>query len=127
MLKNNKKLQSLANEMVDEIKNLKDLTKKELPAIAKEYITYLKVTAVIQLIISGALILLGTECVLQVLYGTFETYHEEKVITFALGGLCLGVPGLIAFFCNLDTLISVALQPKRTAIKAITSLFNGDD
>lgn len=62
----NKQLQKLTEEMVNEIKNLKDFTKAELPEIAKEYIRYNLIVSMMLGIVFGMFTLLG---IILMIYG----------------------------------------------------------
>lgn len=120
------KIKNFSEEMLNEIKNLKDLTKEELPLIVKEYINYLKVIGIIYLTVGVFLLYSAIEAGLYVTYGEFEKYSDFRLI-LSLYCLIAGILGFLIIAINLDSLLKVFLQPRRTAIKAITSLFNGDE
>lgn len=56
------KLEGFTSEMLTEIKNLKDLTKEELPLIAQEYIFANKVSAIVGLSVAGLLMIIAAFC-----------------------------------------------------------------
>jgi hypothetical protein len=120
---NKDKLNAFVEEMVQEVKDLKDLTKEELPLIAKEYIAYLKFITMLQLIVYSLIMFSAVATGLYAAFGTFEKYDDLRMglgfYTFIAGIVSFG--GL-AF--TVESLTSLILQPKRTAIYAITSLLD---
>lgn len=124
---NNDKLKEFSEEMLKEIKDLKDLTKEELPKVAQEYIFYKKATSLLNLIFCSVLLL---SVILAGIYLVFGNFNDEDFVKkTGLAAYCLitGIISIIGFSCSLDEVLSVFLQPRRTAIYAITSLFNGDE
>lgn len=109
----------LIAEMLNEVKDLKDLAKKELPIVAKEYIVAGKVYAAIG--ISIGLLLM----VISVLSG-HTSYVADSNSDTQVGFAALSVfSGLIGAFFNLINVpmfLDFYLQPHRMAIKAIVSL-----
>lgn len=60
------KLEALAEEMILEVKNLKDLAKEELPEVAKEYIRFQYVSS----LVFASLFALGLGALYGVIYYT---------------------------------------------------------
>lgn len=108
------KLEEFTSEMLNEVKAAKDLVKGELPEIAKEYIRASKIMNSLGLLLG--LPVMGT--------GIASAIHglSNNLFGFILIGSIVGVGG---FFCSLNScceLLDAYLQPRRMAIKAITSL-----
>ena len=111
-------------EMLQEVKSIKDLAKEELPAIAKEYVRAKIVMYGVGIMLSLVAITIGISCGLYALLHTFpETYngHDNQMGISAVG-LITGAVGCVFCACNLYSFLEFKLQPRRMAIKAITSL-----
>ena len=116
--------EAFIEEMLQEVKNLKDLAKDELPIVAKEYIKYNTMVATLGITIS---LILGISCIVLFLLAHFSDPSSDKYILFSV---CSGLTGMLSFLfmlCNLPEYLTFKFQPRRMAIKAITSLTNGDD
>jgi len=112
-----KQTEKLAKEMLDEVKNIKDFAKEELPVVAKEYVSYRTVSSGIMLILS--IIGLGVSGCLLTGGLASESDFDPRTLIGGIGVLVC----FIATCVNGDLYLEVKLQPRRTAIKAITSLF----
>ncbi len=108
-------------EMLNEVTNLKDLAKEELPIVAKEYIKAYKVKTIFGLIVGALLLLLAMSSGAYALFGKFSEYHNDDAAFFCLFGIVSGIAGLITVWSITD-LIDIVCQPRRLAILAITSL-----
>jgi hypothetical protein len=121
-----KQLDALAEEMITEIKDLKDLAKKELPEVAKEYIRFKVILNLVGIFIFGLLFLLSVCAALYGYYNKGYTHSAEDIYTvsFALGifGVCISPMLCIA---NIVEYLKFKLQPRRMAIEAVTTLFKG--
>lgn len=118
------KLEDFTSEMLDEIKSAKDLVKGELPELAKEYINMQTLMAKLGIGLGVTLVTVG------IVLGLISYLHvnprpgyddDFKIITGFLGGLSTFV-GCMLTACNGSTYLEFKLQPRRMAIKAITSL-----
>lgn len=110
-------LEKLGLEMIQEIKDLKDLAKGELPEVAKEYVKYIEISSLIYMIVFGLITLIMIAgCVYTSIHG--EEYSLAPLLT-GIGGLLGGIPMFLAF----NDYLEAKLTPKRTAIKSITNLF----
>lgn len=112
--------EQLIEEMLNEVKSLKDLAKEEMPLMVKEYIFANKVRGVFGLC-SGLLLLAASIC--SIAYG-----HEEsgritgtQMVCLLTGSLGL-LGAIIMVFGYTYELIDFYLQPRRMAVKAITEL-----
>lgn len=111
-----KKIDSLKLELLEEVKSLKDLAKGNLPEVAKEYIAFKKM-------VNGTLFIIS---VLALVAGVIALVHTDldgratALGVFGSIGVTIGGMLSILFGCEL---ISVIMQPRRTAIRAITTLF----
>lgn len=116
------KTDAFIEEMLEEVKNLKDLAKEELPEIVKEYIFAQKVQNWLGL---GVGLFLLTICASSGLYATLhefsDKYDDTKFALFMIS-LLSGIVGAIFTAGCISDLINFYLQPRRMAIKAITSL-----
>lgn len=112
--------EALIEEMLNEVKNLKDLAKDELPLVAKEYLLNQKIQGYIGLSIGMVILLVGAAAGAYAALGTF--HHSEDAVSYALSGMIGGLVGFVMTLCNGSSLMDVYLQPRRMAIKAITSL-----
>lgn len=122
MAKNLKKKKvEFIEEMLQEVKNLKDLAKEEMPIVVKEYILTNKVQAFVGLAISIVLLSLAGFSLFQLLTTEFERFSDAK-FGYSLMGSISGVMGFVISLCNGSRLLDLYLQPRRMAIKAITSL-----
>lgn len=123
-LSTKKQLDNLAQEMLKEVKNIKDFAKEEIPIVAKEYVNYLTITSGTFLIVS----ILGMGISGYVLsHGIAGMLSDKRMSDSQMVATLLGGIGLLISFIgtcvNGDAYMQVKLQPRRTAIKAITSLF----
>jgi hypothetical protein len=109
------------DEMLLEVKNLKDLAKDELPEIAKEYIIAKKIQAFIGLVFGILIILLASSASAYYFFGTLESHSDSKLglVVFLAVAFLLG---FLITFSYVDGLLDLYLQPRRMAIYAITSL-----
>jgi len=108
------KSEQFAEEMLEEIENFKDLTKEELPVIAKEYLQYKIVNSILG-IISGSVLLILSAIVIIICVNN----GRPVGITIGLG---VGFTGFCITVLSIDTLLRVILQPHRMAIDSIISL-----
>lgn len=112
-----KQLEDLAQEMILEVKNLKDFAKVEMPEVVKEYIRYN--------IINDLMWFSFWLCVTIGLFITAYIGRSSHDDTFSLTTIiCLTSSLLSILFSGicLDSFLSFKLQPRRKAIEAITSL-----
>jgi hypothetical protein len=118
-------LESLANEMIQEIKNLKDLTKETLPIVAKEYIHYNMTMAAIGLIVFGLFFLVGlagliySASINALIDKNFGPLQLVSTILFMFG-TCFGIGSFI-------TLVSFYMQPRLKAIEGVVKTFGLND
>lgn len=113
-------LEALAQEMIKEVRDLKDLTKKELPEIAKEYISYNMTMSVIGMIICGVVLVLSLIGV-AVAFFVLEMGSGAFVATLLLS-VIFSMVSFIIMCTSLCNYLDFKLQPRRMSIKAITSL-----
>lgn len=114
--------QAFMEEMLKEIKDLKDLTKEELPLIAKEYIRVNKIIHGIGVGLGGIATLAGLAILfVAVTHVPDDRWDDTKTCCYLLGGF-LSAGGLTISLYNTVALLSILLQPRRTAIEAVTSL-----
>ena len=109
-------LEKLGLEMIQEIKDLKDLAKGELPEVAKEYVNYLKVSSLLGFIFFGALAL-GSAYLMLLGYFSPKSF-DDKTFGGMIGVFLFSIPALVYF----GNYLEVKMQPRRMAIKAITEL-----
>lgn len=114
------KLDDFVQEMLSEIKDLKDLAKGELPEIAKEYIRAHIILHGLGVALGAFLIMIAISCGIYALH--LEKMSSDQEMVLALTGLFTGLPGVVMTSINLCELLNFYLQPRRMAIKAITSL-----
>jgi len=109
-------------EMLKEVTSLKDLAKQELPLVAKEYILAQKVMAYLGLALGGTFLL--TAIGMLVFKYAYEPTNSRDDLgnVMAIISMIPGTLGVIITSTNLCSLINLYLQPRRMAIKAITSL-----
>ena len=113
----------LMQEMLTEIKNLKDLTKEELPLIAQEYIHANRVSCALGVGLGLSMLLLaGAIAVLGFLHVPNPDRYDDVRFGCSLAGLLLGAVGFVTAVLNVSHAVDFYLQPRRMAIKAITSL-----
>lgn len=114
-------LESLMNEMVDEIKNIKDLTKSELPELVKEYTRFNVGMSVLGMTVSAVLFL---SCIVVIVCTKSLDLDGPAtllgVATFLVYFIAVLLP--VIFLVNLHSYFEYKLQPRRKAIEAITSL-----
>lgn len=120
------KLKDFTDEMLNEIKDLKDLTKEELPQIAREYINYLKISNVLYLISCLFLFYTVVEAGLYGFYGDHIQFSPIQLF-IVLYCIIVGLFSIITIINSMDNILNVFLQPRRTAIIAITSLFSWNE
>lgn len=118
-------LKSLSTEMVQEIKNLKDLTKETLPEVAKEYVKFNMVLHLFGLIFFGIGTLIGTGIII---HGLLNNLYTERNYGFLQMSAVFVVP-ISGFFTlyNLISLLSFYFQPRTKAIEGVVKLFKGDN
>lgn len=117
----NKKYEEFADEMLKEVTDIKDLTKKELPLIAQEYIQYNIIISSIGMIVFSMCSLFGIGLIR---YGMSQSSGDAHDVPIIFGGLaCLAVLGIIGTTMNY---LKFKFQPRRMAIYAITSLIKGE-
>ncbi len=112
---------ALLEEMLQEVKNLKDLTKEELPLIAKEYIHANLIGSLFVMGVSGVMLVISLVCGLYSMFGTFHENSGPEVLSVVVA-ICGSVVGFILMGIGTTSYIDFKLQPRRMAIKAITSL-----
>lgn len=117
-------LEELAKEMIEEIKNLKDLTKENLPEVAKEYVRFNIILSLIGFTSSGFVVLVG---LVMFVYGLSQEGYtnnspDSATAYFAFGGL-VALIGIIVGLINFVNYLGFKLQPRSKAIKGITSVF----
>lgn len=109
------------SEMLEEVKNIKDLAKEELPLVVKEYINANKIFGWIGTIV-GVILLSAVGYALHYLaHGDFERYSDVKFV-LGISSFVGGFIGAAFVMCSGTNLLNLYLQPRRMAIKAITSL-----
>jgi len=122
------KFEKFADEMLQEVKNLKDLTKKELPVVAQEYVRYNVISGLISMIFTGLIFGLSAYSLYHGL--TLPSHdangHSQEPIGWVFWGLIFGVVSGIGLLCSVEQYLSFKFQPRRKAIYAITSLFKGE-
>lgn len=123
-------MKELMNEMVQEVKSLKDLTKKELPEIAKEFIAYKIMEYFVYSIVTFVVFLIGVyliQCGLS--HSELNEYgmHSGDYYFQIVLGSVLSILFSMFFVCNFLGILEYKYQPRRMAIKAITSLFPNMD
>lgn len=112
------------SEMLEEVKNLKDLAKGEMPEVAKEYILANKINNILSLTL-GLLLFITSVFALH-----FTVYSESTGnLGFGVGmvGSCVGLLGFLIISCSISSLIDLYFQPRRMAIKAVTSLLTNEN
>ena len=109
----------LFEEMLQEVKNLKDLTKEQLPLVAQEYIKYNTMVAILGITIS---LILGVSCIVLFLLAHFNVPDSDNQILLSVCSWVSGILSFLFMFCNLPEYLIFKFQPRRMAIKAITSL-----
>lgn len=117
----NKKFEKFADEMLKEVKDLKDLTKKELPIVAQEYVRYNKISSLVGVLFTGSIFAVSAWSVYH--GATSDFGHRDDGRGYILVGGIFGLLSGIAFMCCSDQYLSFKFQPRRMAIYAITSLF----
>lgn len=120
MIKN--KLDKLAEEMIDEVKDLKNLTKENLPEVAKEYIKYNLIKSGISFFIFGLIFILG-------LIGTIQGILNDKFLDKNIGSievfsLLFVIIGGVISITEIITFLQFYLQPKSKAIEGVIKLFS---
>ncbi len=118
-----KKLEALAEEMINEIKDLKDLTKKEIPEVAKEYVNFNLTTSLIFGTLASLMFITGTSFWIYGLTHGGDMNNNSTETGFMFGGFLMllvggGLSGLFWY-----TYLEFKLMPRRKAIEAITELF----
>lgn len=108
-------------EMLQEVTNLKDLAKGEIPLLAKEYIYANIYQAWIGIGIAVILLILSIISGIYLATTKFPEYSDVKIMFFIIL-LFSGVGGLMTLWVCSRDLLDFKLQPRRMAIKAITSL-----
>lgn len=116
------KLEEFTEEMLSELKSAKDLLKGEFPEIVKEYIRANKIMNRVGLAIGAVLFLIGVGLGLHAYNYVSEHSSDNTQFGCCMAGLIIGLPGLVVIFTSGYELASFSLQPRRMAIKAITSL-----
>lgn len=114
--------EELINELMSEVKSLKDLAKEELPEVAKEYILATKIQATFYLLLG--LFIIFTASVLAFKgynYIPENSYDDGRVGLWVGSGILTLLGGMLSL-ASIENLINVFYQPRRTAIEAITSL-----
>ena len=115
-------LESLANEMISEVKNLKDLTKENLPLIAQEYVKYGQIISLVNTVQAVVVSMLG------VYFGLYlkDTPTISNLILGILGvGFCLF--GALTASAHFDEYLSFKLKPRSKAIQGVIKAFKGRD
>lgn len=108
-------------EMLREVKSLKDVAKEELPLLAKEYIYANKVQIWMLLGVSMLLLIMAAAGTAYLVLGEFEKY-DNAISAILCIVLTTGAAGLVLLFFSISELLDFYLQPRRMAIIAITSL-----
>lgn len=114
------KLEDFANEMLTEIKDIKDLAKEELPLVAKEYVRYQTISNLMSI---GFCLVVLLICAIST-YITIGSANTNVQFVFGVGAVTSGIIGAVSLAICVDNYIYVKLQPRRVAIKAITTLIN---
>jgi uncharacterized membrane protein YukC len=117
-------MESLAEEMIQEVKDLKDLTKEELPEVAKEYVRYNTILHLVGMLGFGLLAVVG------IAFSVYGVMHEgwthesldSATLALTFGGFAILIGGIVSLI-NFTMYLDFKLQPRRNAIKGITSLF----
>lgn len=115
------KVDEFINDLLAEVKDLKDLAKEQLPLVAQEYIEVNKKKMIVGLSVGASLLLLSLSSGLYAYFGKFSEFSTKPLLFVLLAALS-GLIGTILTFSSLDTFIDFKYQPRRMAIKAITSL-----
>lgn len=118
-------MDELLKEMLEEVKSLKDLTKSELPLVAQEYIAAEKVKAYVDLATGLGLLLTSLSTGLYTALAN-SGGHDVTGAQVICGIICAitGIFGIVCTACTVGNVIDLAMQPRRMAIKAITSLIS---
>lgn len=113
------KIEEFTNEMLEELKSAKDLVKGELPELAKEYIRSRKIMYSIGLgvsfVLAGVSIALGY-------HAAMIHVDDGSCVGYFVGSAVFGTFAFIMGLCDTCQLLELYLAPRRSAIKAITSL-----
>lgn len=116
-------MNKFVEEMLKEVKDLKDLSKEQVPLVAQEYINYHMAMHLLGIILFGIMFLIG----LGLLFvGIFVAKTHDDQFGFELLGGILGGLGFMIMMCNVVDYLKFKLQPRRMAIMAITSLLKGN-
>lgn len=107
-------------EMLEEVKSFKDLTKEELPLIAKEHIKANIVKSIFDL--SFGLLLVTISGILGYHLYFKEIIYSDVKLSFGIISGILAIFGPIITMCSLSNLMDYYLQPKLMAIKGILNL-----
>lgn len=115
-------LAALADELVSEIRNVKDLTKENLPLVAKEYVAYQKTVAVFDTIVMGSILIVSAIGISRVL-----GVEQFKSFDFFIAGSSVvgSVAGFFGTVCSAQEYLSFKMQPRLKAIEGVVKLFKG--
>lgn len=109
----------LIQELLNEVKSIKDFTKEELPVITKEYIQASKVKTFFNLCVGFMLCITAYYCVAYVINIESET---AATIFASIYGVIGGTVGFIMVGHCITSLIDLYFQPRRIAIKSVLNL-----
>lgn len=114
-------LDALAKEMIAEVKNLKDLTKENLPLVAKEYVAFNEVSAILGAVLS--LLVFAPSCV-GIIHGILNDKMGDRTVG-AVQGLSLFGMLIGGFFLlvNIYSYLSFKFQPRTKAIEGVVNAF----
>jgi len=114
-------LNNLTEEMVKEIKNLKDLTKETLPIVADEYIKFNILMNNISMIFFGLILLIGLcGTTYSIINGLFTNKDFSVIQLFSIFSLAIG---LIIFPSCVYDYFKFKLQPRTVAIQGVIKAF----
>jgi uncharacterized membrane protein YesL len=116
------KLNELAEEMLKEVKDLKDLTKKELPEVAKEYVNYFLYSNIVGLFYAVILCLLSTSSFYYLFFVVEKLSEKEQVL--AVLTCIIIMPSFFLLWACTENILAAVVCPKRKAIEGILNLFN---
>lgn len=117
------KKEELLEEMLNEVKDIKDFAKEEIPFVAKEYIFAQKVQNYFALIVGLAMLMAASTGALYRSGVLTEKVSDGWGLVVGIASILFFIVGGVATQCAISELIDLHLQPRRMAIKAITSLF----
>lgn len=116
-------LESLAQEMVKDIKDLKELTRETLPEVAKEYIDYNMTMATVGFVFFGVVFMLGCFGVIHGLMN--DKFYDRNIGPVQVASMFAFLGGAGFSLLNLVSFIQFYLQPRSKAIEGVVKAFKG--